>query len=1039
MRKAAIAGWSIRHPVSITMLSLAVIAVGVFALGKLSVDLLPRLPFPQVRVRVSDPGVPASLMERNVTRLLEQGLAGIDGARRVESLTTEGASQVDLHLPYGRNMATVVRDVNAVLDRMRGELPPGISSPLVVQVDPSRVPVMEFFISSSSRSPQALRAWVSDVFSAQFRSLAGIAGIDIRGGLLPEIRVIPHPGRLAALGLTLGDIVDTVAQGSDEGQGGQPHFRPGEYAAAVGRLDSLGAIRSLPVRLPGRGGDSIPLADVASVRATQEDPRVRVRFNGNPGVKLSIRKQANANTVDVAERIHARLAWMRANGLIPPTIVVKRVSDPSVYVRHTLGNAGLAMVGGGVLALLVVYLFLGSVRGTLIVGTAIPISILATFILMVFEGLRLNVMTLGGLALGVGMLIDNTIVMLDNISRHRAELPSESGHQTAVIAAGEVSSAIIAATGTTLVAVLPFLFVGGLVGMLFQGLVFTISVALMISLVVALTLVPSLAARMPVPARGWAATASGRALERLQGFYLRQLERVLRAPAGYLLLALIALGLTVPVFLSGRQEFLPAMDDGHIRIEVVTPPGLNLDDIDARVAAIEKLVWSVGDVASVSTRVGGRPPRQLANHSMLQVQLSAPGARDESSLAWVDRFYRVWAEKPITGITVRAHTRGIHEWPVASGDRIDIRVQGTDLQTLAQIGKRLVARLRGLQGIRNLVDSARDTRKEFALQVDHARAAAAGIDDRDIGRAMRIALDGVVAGQFFAGDRSYNIQVGLPRQSVSDAKSLGDILLRGQRGHHRAVYLHDVASVQRVEGPARILHDRQQRIVEVSASLTGVRPVRAVLSEVHRRLSDFPLPEGYRLYVHNGDRELVRGRSLLAGLAGLALLLVFVALAVQFDSLRAPAVILAGVPFSLIGVSIPLLLGRLPWFAPMPLSMSVWLGLTLLVGIVVNNAIVLVQYIEQMRRQGRSPGDAIREAARLRMRPILMTTLTAVCGMIPLALGVGTGAEILQPLAMTIVFGLSFSAVVSLLLVPALYRLIGGGQVVPGEAGPDME
>jgi len=1026
MRSGSIAGWSIRHPVSITMLSLAVAAVGVFALGKLSVDLLPHLPYPQIQVRVSDPGVPASLMERNVTGPLERGLSGIDGTLRVESLTTEGASQVDLRLPYGKDIGTVVRDVNVAVDRMRGELPAGISPPLVLHIDPSRVPVMEFFVSSGSRSPEALRAWAGDVFSAQFRSLAGVSRIDVRGGLEPEIEVIPHMPRLAALGLTLGDIVDTVAQGSDDGDVGQVRIRARENgASAVGRLDSLGAIRSLPVRLPGRGGDSIPLSDVARVQDTHEDPRVRVRFNGIPGVKLAILKRTGANTVDVAERIHARLAWMRANGLIPKDIVVRRVSDPSVYVRHTLDNAGLATVGGALLALLVVYLFLGTVRGTLIVGTAIPISILATFILMVIDGLSLNVMTLGGLALGVGMLIDNTIVMLDNISRHRRESPLQAGAQTAAIAAGEVSSAIIAATGTTLVAVLPFLLVGGLVGMLFQGLIFTISAALLMSLVAALTLVPSLAARMRLRPHARAAQLSERILERLQSFYLRQLERVLGAPVRYLLLAVVVLALVVPVFLFARQEFLPAMDDGHIRIEVVTPPGLGLDDIDARIAAVERRVWSVGDVASVSTRVGGRPPRQLANHSLLQVQLSAPGTRQESSLAWVDRFYRVWDRRPLAGVIVRAHTRGIHEWPVASGDRIDIRVQGPDLQTLAQIGKRLVAQLRGVRGIRSLVDSARDTQQEFTLQVDRARAAAVGVDDSEIARAMRIALNGVVAGQFFGGDRSYNIQVRLPQQSVSDPKSLGDVLLRGQRGHHRAVYVRDVAKMQRVNEPARILHDRQQRIVEVGASLTGARSLGAVWSDIQQRLAEFRLPDGYRLYFRSSDRALVQGRVLLSGLAGLALFLVFVALAVQFESLRVPAVILACVPFSLIGVSIPLLLGRLPWFAPMPLSMSVWLGLILLVGIVVNNAIVLVQYIEQMRRRGQLLEPAIREAARLRLRPILMTTLTAVCGMIPLALGVGTGAEILQPLAMTIVFGLSFSALVTLFLVPALYRLFG--------------
>jgi hydrophobe/amphiphile efflux-1 (HAE1) family protein len=1040
MRKGGLAAWSIRHPVSTLMLTLTVVVLGVFGLGQLSVDLLPHLIYPQVRVRVLDPGVSATVMEQKVTRQLEEQLAITEDATGIESSTSEGASSVDLYFDYGKDIDVALRDASTRLDRAKRFLPNTIEPPIIYKLDPSQIPVMEFIVSSGLRDPEELRSWVDDVFSKRFLNLPGVAAVEVGGGVEREIQVLPDQRRLAGLGLSVDDIIRAIQTGNQDVSAGRMRFAGQEYGGrTAGRLTSLGAIGALPIRLPG--GESIPLSEVAQVLDTHKDQRIRVRFNGVPGVKMSIQKQPTANTVDVADRVHARLAWMRANGLVPEDIVLNTVSDQSIYVRRSLDNAAMATLSGAILAMLVVYLFLGNIRGTLIIGTAIPISIMVTFVIMALGGLTLNIMTLGGLALGVGMLIDNTIVMLENVTRHRRESPDKPPEEVATEAAGEVTSAIVASTSTNLSAVLPFLFVSGLIGLLFRELIFTISAAIVASLVVALTLVPTLAARMRDEKSGRLTLRVNRAMIVLQGFYGRQLERVLHAPGRWLLLAALALGLTAPVFLSDRQEFLPKLDDGSISINILTDPGTSLDSMDASVAQLEKLAWSLGDVQSIYTLVGGRifgrTERETPNSSHLQVQLVPVSRRSISSAQWVDKFYRAMGKAQVAGMTVRARTRGIRGLRTSSGeDEVDVIVQGPDLQTLSQIGNAVVERLQGVPGLRNLKSSAEEKQQEFAIQIDRQRAAELGIDVTDIGRALRIALDGIVVSDFIDRDHSYDIRVRLPAADVTSPRSLGGLLLFGERAGRRAVYLHDVAKVRLVSVPAEIERYSQRRMVQISASLTEDRALGAVMHDVRGRLADFSLPKGYILFYGGADEALTKGRVLTSVLVGLALFLVFVAMAVQYESLRNPTVIILCVPFTLIGVSIPLLISRLPFLTPMPLSMPIWLGIIMLVGIVVNNAIILVEYIEIMRRRGRAVRDAIREAARLRLRPILMTTLTTVIGMLPLALGIGSGSEMLQPLALSIVFGLSFSTLVSLMLVPAMYLLVAGrGEARSGAAG----
>jgi CzcA family heavy metal efflux pump len=1031
VRKGGLAAWSIRHPVSTIMLTLTVVVLGVFALGRLAVDLLPQIIYPQIRVRVLESGVAASIMEDKITRQLEEQLAITEDATGVESTTTEGQSEVSLQFDYGADIDTALRDASTRLDRAKRFLPTTIDPPVIFKSDPSQIPVIEFVVNSTLRGPVEMRTWTDDHFSKQFIGLPGVASVEVGGGLEREIHVLPDQRRLAGLGLSVANVIDAIKRGNEDAPGGRVRMLDQEIGSrTAGRVNSVAALAALPVRLPN--GESISLSEVAAVSDSHQEERVRVRLDGVQGVKMSVQKQPNANTVEAVDHVLARLGWMRVNGLVPADIEVIPVSNQSIYIRQSLNNAATAAVMGAVLAMLVVYLFLGDIRGTLVIGTAIPISIMVTFVLMSLGGLTLNVISLGGLALGVGMLIDNTIIMLENIARHKSDVKPKRGArgmgeaqiESAVNAAGEINSAIVASTTTSLVAVLPFLFIGGLTGLLFRELIFTISAAILASLVVAITLVPTLAARISGTRGGRMHHAVHRMMTRLQDWYVQGIGRVLRRPGVTVLAAVVLLAFVLGVIFDPRkQEFLPPMDDGRIVVRVFTDPGTSLASMDESVRMLEGLARNQGDVEDIYTTVGGsvfgRTGRETPNRSTIIVQLVPVHKRRISSTQWVNNFQRATAQARVAGIKVRArppHIRGLRT--SSSDEEVSLRVKGTDLNQLAAIGEEIVQRLRGVRGIRNLTQSLEEVRQEFAVQIDRGRASQLGIDVADIGQALRIALEGVVVSDFLDGNRSYDIRVRLPEGEFDSPTALERILLFGELRDRPAVYLRDVATIDLVPAPATIQRDNQNRIVEITASPTGDLALGEIMDQIHTALKDYRLPLGHHLYSSGTEKTLQEGRNLSLMLLGLALFLVFVVMSVQYESLRNPTVIMLGVPFAVIGVFTGLKLIGLP------VSMPVWLGLIMLSGIVVNNAIVLVEYIEILREQGREIREAIIEAGRLRLRPILMTTLTTVVGMAPLALGLGEGAEMLQPLAVTVVTGLSFSLLVSLLLVPCIYILM---------------
>ncbi|MDH5518038.1 MAG: efflux RND transporter permease subunit [Gammaproteobacteria bacterium] len=1014
--KGGLARWSINHPVSVSVILMTIIVLGIFSLNRLGVDLLPKLIYPEVRIRILNPGVPAAIMEDEITRQLEEQLAITENATNIQSRSSEGRTNVDLSFPYGTDINIALRDASTRLDRAKRFLPTDIEPPVIYKRDPSQIPIMELIVSSDKKSPVELRSWVDYNFSKWFLNLPGVASTEVGGGLIREINITLDQNKLNHYGFDIDEVINQLNNENQDIAGGKLYGQQQEISLrALGRFTNLQQIANTIIsKSTDTGTKSVRLRDVAVIENTHEDERLKVRLNGISGVKLSIQKQPSANTVEVVDQINSRLQWLKANQQIASDVQIQTVGDQSVFIRHSVSNATTAAVSGACLAMLVVYLFLGNLTRTLIIGSAIPVAILVTFIIMNIAGITLNIMTLGGLALGIGMLVDSTIVMLENISRHQHQ--GEEEKQAAIHAAAEVNSPIIASTSTNLVAVLPFLLIGGLTGLLFKELIITIAAAMVASLFVAMTVVPALGSLIKK-------TSSKKllSLDRLVQWYKKINYNNIKKPQIILAIALPLILVSIFGLTETRSIFLPKVDEGNVDLRISTDGGTQLAEMNRIVFKVENLLLKDPEVDSVYSTIGGfvfgRSAFLSSNRSSLRVQLKKGASGQYNSEQWVKKTRKKITALQLTGVKVRLRLRGVRGVRLNSGDDdISIRVRGQDISVLTSIGNEIVNRIKPLTSLQNIEHFYEDSEKELVIKLKREITSSLSITASDVGRAARLSLDGLIISDYIEDDQQYNIRLRYPKTQVRHVSDLNNVIVAYR--NNKAIYLGDVAEFKTVSSTKNIYRDKQQRFVEVSASLDGDASLEQALEEIELKLADYQLPDGYTRYQSDDAKTLQQGQSQGATLLLLALFLVFVVMAIQYESFLNPFIILLTIPFAIIGVMLGIFVSGIA------LSMSVWLGMVMLAGIVVNNAIVMVEQIEIEKSQGMSTDDAIINASAIRLKPILMTTLTTAIGMAPLAMGFGEGSEMLQPLAIVTVFGLSFSMLVSLFLLPVFYKLL---------------
>jgi HAE1 family hydrophobic/amphiphilic exporter-1 len=1033
------------------------VALGFVSMSGLPIELFPEIEFPLVSVSTEYDGVAPQEIEERVTRPIEQVVAAVEDVKSVRSKTIEGLSHVYIEFNWGTDTDLKRLDVREKLDRIRGALPDDIDDPIVSKrsfgADPQAIRIA---ISSEFLPLTEVRRLAEDIFKPRLESIEDVATVEIIGGRRREIQVNTIPRQLGSYDLTLAEIVATLrAENLNQPGGRFERGRSDLLLRTVGKFGSLEEIRNLPIA--NRNGAVVTIADVAEVEDTFREVRALSRYNGLETVELSVMKEAQGNAVSISDGVRSKVAEL---GLEFPQLEFGVAFDSSLFIREAVLNVRENATWGGFFAILVLWPFLsrrrwgvflaiaasgvallladplievagGGLAGvlvvaaaaigallvallwtsspaTLIVSIAIPVSIIATFILIKFAGLSLNVISLGGLALGIGMLVDNSVVVIENIARHMSM--GKGSRRAAVEGASEVALAIVVSTLTTLAVFLPIAWIEGIAREVFNDLSLTVSFSLSTSLLVAITIVPMLASkflraegtaeldRAPTPEEE--AAALNEPQRRLRAWLLwilekrRRISTVLAGAACLFLLTMVGLALH-------PKGFFPSQDRDTFAISIDLPKGSSFETVDGVVRRIEEVIRRDPEVESTFASV--RIPR-----TMVGVTLRKDRRRHSEDIQGAIRSRL--SDVPDTKVM-------IFNFSSSGGGRpVDIEILGNDLDRLAGLGAVVKAKLEAIRGVLDVRSSSEEGRPELQVRIDRLKAADYGLSVREVADAVETAMDGRIAGQYSDEGEEMDIRVQYHPDHRRTLSSLEDLGLRNAVGV--PTVLREVARLRTDLGPVEIDRIDQRRMVHVDSEKDRRISIAEIAADLTERLRDTPIPVGY-LWRFSGEES--RRAEAFGGLAMalmIAICLVYMIMAALFESLMQPFVIMLTLPLGMVGVYLGLaLFGH-------ELTVPAYVGIIMLSGIVVNNAIVFLDYVNRLRRRGLDRRAALSLAAGVRLRPILMTAGTTVLGMLPLALGIGRGSQVFQALASGVAGGIATSTVLTLLVLPCAYDVV---------------
>lgn len=1063
---------AIRQHIGTLMLTVAVIVVGVFFLTTLQVDLLPSITYPRIGVRLNAPGISPEVAVDEITRPLEEALSATEGVVQVFSQTREGQVSINLFFQPGGDIDQALNDATAAFNRGRSQLPDtDIEEPRLFKVDPSQLPIYELALTSSSLSGKDLRVFADEELARELGVVSGVAAADVSGGAEEEVRITVDLNRLQALGIGLTDVLDELAARNQDISGGRILGESSEpLTRTVGRFQNASEIENLSFEVVSGqssvvSGSEQPTTDNGQLTTTRrvylrdfaevidgtEDQRVFVYLNRQPAVKISIQKQPDANTITVVDAIKKRVEELRQSGLIANDMVLTPTTDESRFIRNSLADVTNSAISGALLAAAAVLLFLGSLRQTLIISLAIPLCTLAAIILMRLFGLTINVFSLAGLTLGIGQAIDTSVVILENVAERAGMIPGQKEGQkpregngkrgknpnsktpdqmieSAIASSQEVESALIAATAANLVSVLPFLLIGGFISLLFSELILTISFAVAASLLVSITVVPMLTSRLF--AISWSSRVSefwllqqfNRRFEDATQGYGSFLTRVLR----YRLLVVAAAFLILgggSLFMAGQipQEILPRINTGQANLRAQFPPGTPLETSQKVMQVVDDILLKQPETDYVFSTVGGFLFGNNTSENPLRASSTISLKPGEDVEAFVERVTQEFQKLNLAGILLRltpGQVRGlILTNSPAQGSEIDVILQAEDEQKLRTAGSQLLQALQERATLAVFRPDSDPRQPEVQIRPDWERVAALGLTTQEIGATIQTAIEGSVSTQLQRGNRLVNVRVQLNKQAVQQASQLERLPLFVD--NNRQVRLLDVATISEGQAPGEVQRINQRQVFIIAGNLSEGASLGDALKQVNQVLANVKLPDGVTILPSSAQETNQQLQDSLKILGGLATFLIYVVIAVQYNSLIDPLVIMFTVPLALAGGIFGL------YITKTPIGATVVVGVVLLVGIVVNAAILMVELANQIREQeGCDRTAAIVKAAPQRLRPIIMTTVTTILGLFPLALGIGEGSEFLQPLGIVVFSGMAIATLLTLFIIPCFYILL---------------
>ncbi len=1013
----------IRRPVFTTMLVMLLVVFGVTSYPSLGIDLYPDIDFPIVTVRITYTGASPEEMEGLITKPVEDAVSSVSGIKTLSSTSREGISETIIEFELGTNAKMAANDVREKVAGVRRRLPDEIDEPVVQRYDITAQSIMTYSLASETRERGEIRKIAENVVKDELQRIEGVAEVNVYGSGNREIHVYVDPVKLEAYNVPFQSLYEIVNSSNYNTPGGRVKSNGNEITVrTLGKYKSVEDIGKIVVSL--QQGRVIRLSDVATVVDGWMEERVHARTMGTPSVLVSIQKQSGTNTVNVAERAKKEMA--RLQQILPADVKISIVRDSSVYIRDNVDDVNTSLIFGSLLAVLITYLFIRDWRATVVAGISIPTSIIATFFLMKVQGFTLNNMSLLALSLAVGILIDDAIVIVENIVRHIEE--GSTPLEAAGNGTNEIALAVFAATLSLLAVFVPVGSMGEIIGQFFKQFGLTVAFAIAFSMFVAFTMVPTMSAYWlkPIDRTSVPTNPFGRGVklvldkwqhwfEVMSQGYVELLSWCLKRPKKILTLSALTLLINLMLVPFIGFEFQPTYDSGEFSIALSAPAGTSIDKMKELVAPIEKEVLAIPELQSAFLMLGsGRMPPYKAS---MGIKLT-PSTERRRTMTQITDELRTKVRNS-TGLKI-----GIQISQMSGrGDArpLQVALRGPDLTVLTGYVQTLAEQMKQIPGTADVDYSSEQYEPEIIVRLDPVRAGEVGMEPTSAGKMIQLAFLGLdTKNQYTAGDKDYLIKVRMPEYLRRDINDVANMRISSKTGVF--VRLGDVADVTLSSGPTQIDREDRQRQIIVYSNAVGVS-VGDLVQKVQAMIPGLNMPLGYSHKFVGQAKMMAESFSEISKALGLAVILIYMVLAAQFESYIHPLTIMLSLPFAFIGALLGLLMGG------HTINTMSLIGIILLMGLVTKTSILLVDHTIQLREEGVPIVEALIQSGSVRLRPILMTTLSTILGMLPLALGIGAGAELRQSMAVAVVGGLITSSLLTLVVVPLAYYMIDRFQV----------
>ncbi len=1010
--------FSVKRPVTIAMAALVLILFGIVSFTRLSVDLMPKIELPMLALIDSYDGAGPEEVEELVTKPLENSMASLAGMDSITSTSSAGNSVVLITFDYGTDLDSATNDVRDALEMTKMMLPEEAQDVSIIKMDINSMPIMNLAVSGD-RSLEDIQKIVEEKIAPRMERISGVASASVSGGQEQQVIITADPYKLSAYGLNTGTISQIVMGENANHPGG--YITQGSQETLVrtlGQYESVEQLADTQVSLST--GGTVRLGDVVDIRVGLSDAASIVTLNGQKVISLAIQKESDGNTVGVDREVRKAMAELEEELYedIDINIAYSSADMINTSVDNVINNLFLAVV----ISCLVIFIFLGNIRSTIIIGVAIPLSIISTFVLLYFGEHTLNIITLSALALSVGMVVDNSTVVLENIYRHRSM--GKNKYQAAVEGTQEVVSAVTASTLTTVAVYLPFVFVSGLTEQIIVPFALTICFALIASLVVSITVIPMMSSKLLVIYE-YREDNQPKGIQKFQVWFDRRFNGFINWYQGVLVAALNHKKTTMAIIIVALvgscslipflgSELFPSQDAAQLSVSVSLPSNTVLEETKKVANEVEYIISKEPEVELILSSVGstgGMSMSSSSNNASMTVMLTPKTERDRSSKDIAHDLQEKMNNFP--GATVTVSAVDMMSSMTSGSGSVSIEIAGNNSDDLEQLAGQVEEIMKSVEGTTNIENSVADTDEELDIIIDREKAAYYNVSASTVYQSVALALNSSTVSKYRGGEEELDIVLQYPKEMTTTLEHLENLMIASNTGGQ--VPLSEVARIEHGFGQKSITRQDQSRVETVSCDVYG-RDVGSVSDDIMAQVELLPIPAGCSIET-GGDMEMmmdVFGDLLLA--IGMALLLVYMVMACQFESLWNPLLIMASVPVMLIGVFPGM------FITGSRISMMSLLGILMLEGIVVNNAIVLIDYIQQLREKGLCKRESVVEAGKTRMRPILVTTLTTVLAMIPMLWVNGEGSEAWRPMAVTVIFGLSCSTIISLLVIPILYE-----------------